>query len=127
MHEFGFCEGILEAVQRRAAGRRVKRVAVRAGVLHRLGRDAMQQGFALVAIGSEAEGAILELSFVPARWCCRLCQKEAETDDTTIVCSSCGGIEIDIRGGEEMILESIEYEPVAESESDGENKDRLPR
>ena len=125
MHEFGFCEGILEAVQRRAAGRRVKRVTVRAGVLHRLARDAMQQGFAVAAIGSEAEGAILDLSFVPARWCCRLCQREAEAADINMVCSSCGGIEIDIRGGQEMILESIEYEMVVES--DGENKDRLPK
>jgi hydrogenase nickel incorporation protein HypA/HybF len=124
MHEFGFCEGILEAVQKRAAGRRVKRVGVRAGVLHRLGRDAMQQAFAWVAVGSEAEGAILELSFVRARWCCRLCRSEAEADDISMVCSSCGSIEVDIRGGQEMILECIEYELV---KSDGADKDRLPR
>jgi hydrogenase nickel incorporation protein HypA/HybF len=121
MHEMGFCESILQAVQRRAAGRRVKRVTVRAGVLHRLERDAMQQGFSLAAIGSEAESAILDLIFIPTRWCCRLCQSETEAADPMTVCSSCGGIEFEVRGGEEIILESIEYEMVVQSA--GENKD----
>src|SRR5437016_13385250 len=81
MHEWGYCEGILEAVQRRAAGRRVKRARVRVGVLHRLNQNALQQAFALAASGSEAQDAILDLAFVPARWRCHLCQEESEGAD----------------------------------------------
>lgn len=110
MHEWGFCEGILEAVQRRAAGRKVKRVRVRLGVLHRVDQDALQQAFSLAATGSEAEKAILDLAFIPARSRCRLCRKESEGADITPVCSNCGGIEIEISGGDEMILESVEYQ-----------------
>jgi hydrogenase nickel incorporation protein HypA/HybF len=36
MHEYGMCDGIVDAIQRRAAGRRVARVKVRVGVMHRI-------------------------------------------------------------------------------------------
>jgi hydrogenase nickel incorporation protein HypA/HybF len=116
MHEWGFCEGILEAVQRRAAGRRVKRVRLRVGVLHRLDQDALQQAFSLAASGSEAEEAILDLVFIPTRWRCRGCRAESEAADIIVVCSSCGGMEVEVSGGDEMILESVEYETASRGE-----------
>jgi|SRR2546422_6539094 hydrogenase nickel incorporation protein HypA/HybF len=113
MHEWGYCEGILEAVQRRAAGRRVKRVSVRVGVLHRLDQAALQQAFSLAASGSEAEDAIVDLVFIPTRWRCRLCQGESEAADLIVVCPGCGGTEVEVSGGDELILESVEYETTA--------------
>jgi hydrogenase nickel incorporation protein HypA/HybF len=110
MHEWGFCEGILDAVQRRAAGRRVKRVRLRVGVLHRLDQAALQQAFSLAASGSEAEDAIVDLVFMPTRWRCRVCQGEAEAADLFVVCPSCGRTEVEVSGGDELILESVEYE-----------------
>jgi hydrogenase nickel incorporation protein HypA/HybF len=119
MHELAYCEGILEAVQRHAAGRRVKRARVRVGVLHRLDQNALQQAFALAASGSEAQDAILDLAFVPAQWRCRLCHEESEGADIALVCSNCGGMEIEMSGGDEIILESVEYEPaVAKSDTE---------
>ncbi|HET9289505.1 MAG TPA: hydrogenase/urease maturation nickel metallochaperone HypA, partial [Actinomycetes bacterium] len=52
MHELGLCEGILEAVERRAAGRRVNRVRVRVGAQHRVVESAFDQSFALVSQGT---------------------------------------------------------------------------
>jgi hydrogenase nickel incorporation protein HypA/HybF len=49
MHEFGLCEGIVDAIQRRAAGRPVARVRVRIGVLHRVVTEAFQHAFAHAA------------------------------------------------------------------------------
>lgn len=109
MHELGFCEGILEAVQRRAAGRRVNRLRVRVGVLHRLDQEALRQGFSLVASGTEAEGAILDVIFISARSRCRVCQEESEGVDVNRVCARCGGADIEVSGGDEIVLESIEY------------------
>ena len=40
MHEYGMCDGIVDAIQRRAAGRRVARVKVRVGVMHRIVEEA---------------------------------------------------------------------------------------
>jgi hydrogenase nickel incorporation protein HypA/HybF len=110
MHELGFCEGILEAVQRRAAGRRVKRLRVRVGVLHRLHDQAFQQAFSLAANGTEAEGAILDLIFIPVRSRCHVCRHESEGADIETVCPRCGGMDIEASGGDEIVLEWLEYE-----------------
>lgn len=65
MHEVGLAEGVLDAVERRAAGRRVLGVKLRVGEDHRVVDDAMTQAFEMVAAGSVAEGADLELVPVP--------------------------------------------------------------
>lgn len=65
MHEIGYCEGILEAVEARADGRRVVGVRVRVGEQHRVVGDALEQSFALVATGTLADGASVELVTVP--------------------------------------------------------------
>ena len=109
MHEWGYCEGILEAVQRRAAGRRVKRFRLRVGVLHRLDQAALQQAFSSAASGSEAEDAVVDLVFIPARWRCRGCGDGSEAADVIVVCPGCGGTEVEVSGGDELILESLEY------------------
>ena len=65
MHEVGLCESLLEAVERRAAGRRVLGVKVRVGEDHRVVDEALDQAFELVAAGTVAEGAQVELEVVP--------------------------------------------------------------
>jgi len=109
MHEFGLCDGIVEAVQRRAGGRPVARVCVQVGALHRVGVDAFRHAFAHAAEGTEAENAALDLVIMPVRAVCRKCQAEIEGDDAIMVCPKCGGIDLDLTGGDELVLESIEY------------------
>lgn len=65
MHEIGYCEGILEAVEARADGRQVAGVRVRIGEQHRVVADALEQSFALVSAGTLADGASVELVTVP--------------------------------------------------------------
>ncbi|GGZ03817.1 hypothetical protein GCM10010365_23400 [Streptomyces poonensis] len=65
MHEVGLCEEILRAVERRARGRRVTGVTVRIGSLHAVVEGALTQSFELVARGSVADGAGIELVTVP--------------------------------------------------------------
>jgi Zn finger protein HypA/HybF involved in hydrogenase expression len=65
MHEFGLCEALLRAVEKRAAGRRVTGVRVRIGTAHAVEEPALAQSFAMVAMGGCAAGAELELVTVP--------------------------------------------------------------
>lgn len=118
MHELGFCAGVLDAVQRRAAGRTVKRLRVRVGVLHRFDARAFQQAFSIAAGGTEAEGAILDLVFIPVRSRCRVCQNESEGADIETVCPGCGGMDIEASGGDEIVLEWLEYEMPASSKAE---------
>ena len=110
MHEFGMCDGIVEAVQWRANGRRVARVKIRVGVMHRVVKEAFQQAFSHAAEGTEAESASLDIVVLPVRAVCRSCQAEFESEDLATVCAKCGGVDLDLRGGQELVLESIEYE-----------------
>lgn len=109
MPEFGLCDGIVEAVQCRAAGRQVARVCVQVGVLHRVNVDAFRHAFSHAAGGSEAENAALDLVMMPVRVVCRTCQAETESNDVIPVCPKCNGGDLDIAGGDELVLESIEY------------------
>jgi len=111
MHELGMCEGILDTALRRAAGRPVTRVRVRVGVLHRAVGPAMEQAFELVAAGTEAQGAELDLVVLPVRVACRACGAERDTGELLIACPACGSAELDQAGGDELLLESIELAP----------------
>jgi hydrogenase nickel incorporation protein HypA/HybF len=113
MHEFGLCEGIVEAIQQRAAGRPVARVRVRVGVLHRVVAEALQHAFTHAASGTEAEHAEVDLVLLPVQAVCRACQAEVEGEDALVVCPQCGGVDLELTGGDELILEWIEYQDPA--------------
>jgi hydrogenase nickel incorporation protein HypA/HybF len=110
VHELGLCAGILEAVERRAQGRRVTRVRVRVGARHRVVESAFEQSFELVARGSLAEGAVLDLVVVPVRVTCDDCGNQAESTDALAACPACGGLDLATEGGDELILEAIQLE-----------------
>ncbi|GAA3120349.1 hydrogenase maturation nickel metallochaperone HypA [Streptosporangium carneum] len=110
MHEFGIAEAVLDAVERRAEGRRVERVRVRAGALLRITGPALEQAFSLVSPGTVAEGAAVDLTVVPVRLTCSSCGGDEETTDALAVCGGCGSTDVDLRGGDELVLESIQME-----------------
>jgi hydrogenase nickel incorporation protein HypA/HybF len=115
MHEFGLCEGVLAAVRQRAGGRKVTGVRVRFGVRHAVDSESLAQAFSVVAEGTEAAGATVELVTVPALICCRDCGFSGETTDLLAVCPDCSGTDVELSGGDEMVLESITYAPAPAS------------
>ena len=110
MHELGMCEAILDTVERRAAGRRVSAFTVRVGTLHRVVEPAMDQAFALASEGTVADGAELHLVVVPVRGTCRSCGLTTESDEPPMACAGCGATDLELSGGDELILESIEVD-----------------
>jgi hydrogenase nickel incorporation protein HypA/HybF len=103
---------VLDAVRQRADGRRVTGIRVRFGVGHAVDAESLSQAFGMVAEGTEAAGAVVELITVPARLTCRGCGFTGETTDLLTVCPRCSGGDVDISGGDEMTLESVRYAPV---------------
>jgi hydrogenase nickel incorporation protein HypA/HybF len=57
----GLCEAIIDAVERRADGRRVLNVRVRAGSDLMVTEPALDQAFTLLSEGTVAEGARVEM------------------------------------------------------------------
>jgi hydrogenase nickel incorporation protein HypA/HybF len=113
MHEVGLVEGIVETVQARAGDRPVARVKVRIGVLHRAGDGPMEQAFEMVTAGTALEGATLELVQMPVTSTCTRCGRAQSAADMVLVCPDCGATAMDFAGGDELLLESIEYRGVA--------------
>ncbi|GLX09538.1 hydrogenase maturation nickel metallochaperone HypA [Microbispora sp. NBRC 16548] len=111
MHEFGIAEAVVDAVERRAAGRRVRRARVRAGALLRIAPHALDQAFCLASAGTVAEGATLDLVIEPVRLICRGCGHSAMCADPLTICGLCGGIDVDTEGGDSLVLESIQLDP----------------
>lgn len=109
MHELSYCEGVLEAVERRAAGRPVARVGVRIGAIHRVVAAAFEQSFQIAAIGGPAEGASTELVVVPVHGHCMDCRFDFQTPDPSPACPSCGSLDVAVEGGDEVILEWLQY------------------
>lgn len=111
MHEFGLCEGILDAVRKRAAGRGVAGIRVRCGVRHAVDAASMAQAFGIVAAGTEAAGATVEVVTVPAAVTCRDCGATGESADMIAVCPRCQSVNVQLDGGDELVLESVRYAP----------------
>jgi hydrogenase nickel incorporation protein HypA/HybF len=109
MHEFGLCEGVLDAVRQRAGGRQVAAVRVRFGVRHAVDEESLAQAFAMIAEGTEAAGAAVQLVTVPATITCPDCGFRGETTDLLATCPRCAGGNAELSGGDEMVLESIRY------------------
>lgn len=109
MHEFGLCEGVLEAVQKRAAGRPVTGIRVRCGVRHAVDPESMAQAFGFVAAGTEADGASVEVVTVPATVTCRRCGSATQSTDQLALCPRCGSADVEVDGGDELTLESVSY------------------
>jgi hydrogenase nickel incorporation protein HypA/HybF len=109
VHELGLCSSIVDAVEKRAGDRPVRRVRVRVGRLHHVHPDAFDQSFAIAAMGTVAEGAGADLVLLPVTARCQGCGTGWEGDDLPVVCPSCGAPTMELTGGDELVLESIEY------------------
>jgi hydrogenase nickel incorporation protein HypA/HybF len=109
MHELSYCEGVLEMVERRAAGRPVAAIGVRIGAVHRVVPEVFQQSFAIAAMEGPAAKAVTNVVVVPVRAHCGECRNQFESPDPTPACPACGSLDVAADGGDEVVLEWLEY------------------
>jgi len=110
MHELSIAEAIVAIADRHAAGRRITRVDVSVGHLRQVVPPALEFAFALVAEGTAVEGAELVLTEVPATGRCRACGAELPLDAFPFACEACGGLDVEVIAGEELLVESLDLE-----------------
>jgi len=114
VHELGLCEAIVGAVEKRAGEREVARVRVQVGRLHHVHPEAFEQSFMMAAAGGVASEAEAELVLLPVRARCGACGGETEAEEIPLACPVCGGVDMELTGGDELLLESIEYRPATQ-------------
>src|SRR5690349_15701135 len=107
MHELGIALEVVDAVQGRASGARVKRVVVEIGALAAVLPDALRFSFDLATEGTCLEGAVLDIVERPGRAACRACGTELELRRPFGVCG-CGSSELDWLSGDELRISEME-------------------
>jgi hydrogenase nickel incorporation protein HypA/HybF len=110
LHELSIAESVVRIASRQADGRRVMKVQMKVGYLRQVVPSALSFGFGLLAEGTPVEGAKLEMEQVPAEGRCRGCGVESLLVDFPLQCGGCGGFDLEILKGEELMVESLELE-----------------
>ena len=110
MHELSIAEAVVRIACDHAAGRPVTRVEVRVGHLRQVVPSALAFAFELVATGTVVEDAELVIDHVPAAGRCAACGAESVLDGFPLQCAACGGLQLELLRGEELLVDAIELE-----------------
>jgi hydrogenase nickel incorporation protein HypA/HybF len=110
MHELSIAQAIVDITTRHALGRRVVRVEVKVGHLRQVVPDSLDFAFGLVGQGTALDGAELLITHIPASGRCRGCGAESVMEDFPLCCSRCGGLDVDVLTGEELLVDALELE-----------------
>jgi hydrogenase nickel incorporation protein HypA/HybF len=100
MHELSIAEAVVDLATRHAAGRRVVGVEVKVGHLRQVVPDSLHFAFGLVAQGTALDGAELRIEHVAA----------SVLEDFPLRCARCGGLDLEVLAGEELLLDALELE-----------------
>ena len=125
MHELAIAHSVVAIAERHAAGRRVTRVELKVGHLRQAVPSALTFAFDLLVEETTLEGAQLVIEEVPAAGVCRDCGAETTLPMFPLQCGSCGGLDVEVTAGEELLVDSLELEDKPENDdlrSDGNGK-----
>jgi hydrogenase nickel incorporation protein HypA/HybF len=113
MHELAIADSVVRIASAHAAGRRVAKVELKVGHLRQVVPSALEFAFALVAEGTELEGAELAMEVVPAGGRCRACGFDGPLPQFPLQCEACGGFDVEVLRGEELLVDALEIEDEA--------------
>jgi hydrogenase nickel incorporation protein HypA/HybF len=111
MHEMALSLGLLDVIADASAKNavsRVKRVIVEIGTLSHVEPEAMAFCFDQAAMGTVAEGAVLEIETPKGFAWCFDCEDTVEIGRRGDACPLCGGYGLMVNGGEELRLKELE-------------------
>ena len=109
MHELSISRNIVAIVGEAARGRRVRRVTLEIGKLSGVMREAIEFSFEVVAQGTAAAGAVLEIREIEGRARCTDCGAEFGLPDFLAACG-CGSRRLTCLAGEELNIKSVDLE-----------------
>lgn len=113
MHELSLACSLVEEAEKvldaENAGRAVC-VTVGIGKLSGIEMDAFEFAFPMAAKGTRIEQAELVIHDLPIAVRCRVCDKESSPDFPQCACTHCGSDDIELLGGREFNIESMEIE-----------------
>jgi len=114
VHELSIAQSILDTAVAAAAdhgGGRIQAVRLRIGGLCQVIGWTLTEAFAALAAGTAAEGAALEIDWVPTVWRCTACRQTRPADSDAAGCP-CGrpSAADRLEGSNEMLVTSLDLE-----------------
>ena len=113
MHEMSLSEGVLQLIEQNAQAQgfsRVMAVQLEIGELAGVDVEAMRFSFDAVTRGTLAEAARLEILAAPGEAWCMPCGHAVHIAHRVEPCPDCGSHQLQVTGGNEMLLKSLEVE-----------------
>jgi hydrogenase nickel incorporation protein HypA/HybF len=113
MHELSVTESILEIAIRHAQeanAAQISDINLVIGKLSSIIDDSVQFYWDFVSQGTIAEGAQLHFRRLPVVLLCRSCNIQYSPPEGDYACSNCGGMNIQVVGGDEFYVEAIDVE-----------------
>ncbi len=113
MHEMSLAEGVLDLIEKNAAEQgfaRVLGVHLEIGELAGVDIDAMRFSFDAVTSGTLAAEATLDIRAVPGEAWCMSCCHGVSISRRGDPCPDCGSYQLQVTGGNDMMLKSLEVE-----------------
>lgn len=111
MHELAICQGILSqvgAIAREQGANRVDHIVLSIGPLSGVEPPLLDRAFEVARCGTVAEEATLEIRGSTLVVSCRQCGNENEAEPNRLLCSACGGWQVNVKQGDEMLLLRVE-------------------
>ena len=113
MHEMSLCEGVLQLIENNAAAQgfsRVRGVQLEIGELAGVDAEALRFSFDVVTRGTLADAASLDILAVPGEAWCMPCACTVRISRRIDPCPTCGSHQLQVTGGDDMMLKSLEVE-----------------
>ena len=114
MHELSIVDALIDQtrteIENTGQTGRVLRLDLTIGRLSGVYCDSIRFAFDLLSKGTPLEGAELHITEPKASCLCHACDARVEIDEFVEQCPECGGGDVSINGGRQLLLQSIEIE-----------------
>jgi len=113
MHELAITQSLLRIALEKAdeaGASRIKSISLKIGRLTGYVPEAVEANFEVLSPGTPAQGARLEIEWVPVACRCHDCGRSYQAEIEDLRCPDCRSCDFEIIGGREMFIESMEVE-----------------
>lgn len=116
MHEMSICQGLMRQVEQIArdnGAKRVDSIVLSIGPLAGIEPHLLRQAFTVARMATVAEKAELEIQTGPIMVECRSCGASGEAEVNRLLCPSCGGWQVSLTQGDELLLLRLEVSDIS--------------
>ncbi len=113
MHEFSVVQSLIALIEKYArenGAKRITKVVVIVGVLSGVEPHLLEFAFETFKEGTIAEKAEFIIEVERLKVWCEDCLVESEKEELNVACPVCGSLKTRIKGGEDLLLKSLEME-----------------